>query len=98
MIAVDDTLHLLTFFTRRLHEGSTRSESVRAAYEHCGRAMLQTTLICGAGLAIFAFSDFVPTAHFAWMMVAFLIFAVIGDLIILPAILLNPIGKAFEPR
>lgn len=97
-IAVDDTLHFLMFFTRRLDEGSTRVESVSAAFEHCGRAMIQTTLICGTGLAIFALSDFVPTARFAWMMVSLLSFAIIGDLLILPAILLSPLGKAFEPQ
>ncbi|TWT65468.1 efflux RND transporter permease subunit [Crateriforma conspicua] len=97
-IAVDDTLHFLTFFTRRLDEGSTRTDAVLAAYEHCGRAMIQTTLICGTGLAIFALSDFVPTARFAWMMIALLTFAIIGDLLVLPAILLSPLGKAFDRR
>ncbi|XZE55033.1 efflux RND transporter permease subunit [Planctomycetaceae bacterium SH139] len=97
-IAVDDTLHFLTFFTRRVNQGATRIEAVHAAYRHCGRAMIQTTLICGAGLAIFAMSDFVPTARFAWMMVALLTCAIIGDLLILPAILLSPLGIVFEPR
>ncbi|WP_197167643.1 MMPL family transporter [Neorhodopirellula pilleata] len=97
-IAVDDTLHFLTFFTRRLSAGATRTEAVYSAYKHCGRAMIQTTLICGAGLAIFALSDFIPTARFAWMMVALLTCAIIGDLLILPAILLSPVGIVFEHR
>jgi predicted RND superfamily exporter protein len=94
-IGVDDTLHFLTFYRRRLETVQSRSDAVLSAYQHCGRAMIQTTLICGAGLAIFAFSDFVPTARFAWMMVALLGAALVGDLIILPAILLSPLGKSF---
>ena len=98
-IAVDDTLHFLTFFSRQVAAGSSRRAAVTAAYEHCGRAMIHTTLICGAGLAIFALSDFVPTARFAWMMVALLATALVGDLLILPALLLSPIGRLFEsPR
>ncbi|HBJ34989.1 MAG TPA: hypothetical protein DDZ51_09560 [Planctomycetaceae bacterium] len=89
-IAVDETLHFLNFFNRCLDAGSSREEAVLASYQHCGRAMIQTTLICGAGLTIFALGDFVPTARFAWMMVTLLITALIGDLILLPSLLLHP--------
>lgn len=92
-IAVDDTLHFLNFFQRRIDDGATRENAVLAAYQHCGRAMIQTTLICGAGLAIFGFSDFVPTARFAWMMVALMVTALVGDLVLLPAMLLSGIGR-----
>lgn len=94
-IAVDDTLHFLTFYGRWTASGVTRGESVLAAYRHCGRAMIQTTLICGAGLAAFGFSDFVPTARFAWMMVTLLLAALVGDLLLLPAVLLSPLGRLF---
>ncbi len=96
-IAVDDTLHFLTFFQRAMDTGISRKEAVLAAYTHCGRAMIQTTLICGAGLAIFIFSDFVPTARFAWMMVTLLAAALVGDLVVLPGILIGPLGRVFDP-
>ena len=95
-IAVDDTLHFLTFYGRWTAGGASRSESVLAAYRHCGRAMIQTTLICGTGLAAFGFSDFVPTARFAWMMVTLLLAALVGDLVLLPAVLLSPLGRLFD--
>ncbi len=95
-IAVDDTLHFLSVFRRQLDLGESRFHAVQTAYAECGRAMIQTTLICGSGLAIFALSDFVPTARFAWMMVALLAAALFGDLIVLPALLLSPLGKVFE--
>jgi uncharacterized protein len=95
-VAVDDTLHFLTYFQRCTLTGATRKHAVVQAYRHCGRAMLQSSLICGAGLAVFAWSDFVPTARFAWMMVALFGAAILGDLVLLPALLLGPIGKLWE--
>ncbi|MFK8114315.1 MAG: RND family transporter [Rubripirellula sp.] len=97
-IAVDDTLHFLTFFDRELRTGKSRPEAVMNSYVHCGRAMIQTTLICGGGFAIFALSEFVPTARFAWMMIVLLGAALVGDLLVLPALLLGPAGKRFEQR
>ncbi|TWU31380.1 hypothetical protein [Novipirellula artificiosorum] len=97
-VAIDDTLHFLTFLHRRLDAGLSRGESVLRAHGHCGRAMAQTTLVCGAGLALFAFCAFVPMARFAWMMVVLLAAALVGDLVRLPAILLGPLGKYFDPR
>jgi len=95
-VAVDDTLHFLTYFQRSLETGSTRRQAVRESYRHCGRAMWQSSLICGAGMAVFALSDFVPTARFAWMMVALFAAAIVGDLVLLPALLLGPLGKFWE--
>ncbi len=95
-IAVDDTLHFLTFFRRFLDSGKSRPEAVLHALEHCGPAMVQTTITCGLGMLIFAAGDFVPTNRFAWMMAALLLTALIGDLILLPALLLGPFGRLFE--
>ena len=41
-IAVDDTLHLFTWFRISLRQGKTREESVVQALRHCGMAMTQT--------------------------------------------------------
>ena len=61
-------------------------------------AMLQTTLICSTGLAVYSFSWFMPTRRFAWMMVTLLLAAVAGDLILLPSILAGPLGRLFPRR
>ncbi|MDA0809679.1 MAG: MMPL family transporter [Planctomycetota bacterium] len=95
-IAVDDTLHFLTFFRRGLDAGLSRFEAVLDSYRHCGRAKIQTSLICSLGLLAFAASDFVPTARFAWMMAALLGAALFGDLIVLPSLLLGPLGRFFD--
>ncbi|QEG34976.1 efflux RND transporter permease subunit [Bythopirellula goksoeyrii] len=95
-IAVDDTLHFLSWFRRGLSQGSDRREAVALAYRQCGLAMLETTLICGLGLLVYALSPFVPIARFAWLMFAMLSVALVGDLVVLPALLLGRTGGFFQ--
>jgi hypothetical protein len=94
-IAVDDTFHFLTWFGRGSREGMSRHESLVYAFERCAAAMVNTTIICGSGMAIFSLSTFMPVVHFAWLMVALLAAALAGDLILLPAMLAGPAGKVF---
>ncbi|MCA9177853.1 MAG: MMPL family transporter [Planctomycetales bacterium] len=95
-IAVDDTLHFLTFFRNQLAAGRSRRDAVLEACRHCGKAMMHTTLICGLGMMTLSYAEFLPTARFAWMMMALLVIALAGDLIVLPALLLGPVGRLFE--
>jgi hypothetical protein len=60
--------------------------------------MTQTTLIGGLGLSVFALSTFTPTQRFGLMMLALLAAALVGDLVLLPALLASPLGKAFCPK
>jgi hypothetical protein len=94
-IAVDDTLHVLTWYSRGIRAGLERAEAIRNAYDRCALAMIQTTLICGLGLLVLANSSFVPTSRFAWLILVLLVAALIGDLVLLPAILAGPLGRLF---
>lgn len=96
-IAVDDTLHFITWFRRGLGRGMARDQAVRFAYGRCGRAMFQTSMICGLGLLLFALSGFIPVRRFALMMFALLTLALAGDLVVLPALLVGPLGRVFRP-
>jgi len=97
-VAVDDSLHFITWFRRRLQQGSSVRDAVAYAYHRCGLAMLQTTMVCGLGLAVFVFSPFAPIARFGVFMAALLALALVADLLLLPAILLSPLGRWFVPR
>ncbi len=97
-IAVDDTLHFIAAFGRSIRAGQSRRDAILSAYHRCGAAMIQTSLICGLGLLVFTFSPFAPIARFGWLMGAMLGTALVGDLIILPAVLIGPIGRLFEGR
>ena len=97
-VAVDDTIHFLTWFRRGVREGMERRQAIREAYSHVAVAMTQTTLIGGLGLSVFALSTFTPTQRFGTMMLTLLVAALYGDLILLPALLAGPLGKYLSPR
>jgi len=97
-VAVDDTIHYLTWYRRGLDQGLDRKAAVMMAYQRCATAMTQTTLIAGFGLAAFCFSTFTPTQRFGTLMLAILMAALIGDLIFLPALLTSPLGRFFHSR
>ncbi len=94
-IAVDDTIHFLNWYRDGLANGNTRWASIRIAYSRCASAMTQTTLIAGLGLSVFALSTFAPTQRFGVLMLLLLAAALIGDLILLPALLASPLGRFF---
>ncbi|HIQ21703.1 MAG TPA: hypothetical protein EYH34_10790 [Planctomycetes bacterium] len=97
-VAVDDTIHYLTWYRSGLDQGLNRRRAALFAYERCATAMTQTTLIGGLGLAVFAFSTFTPTQRFGVLMLTLLAAAVVGDLVFLPAVLTGPLGRFFRPR
>ena len=49
--------------------------------------MVQTSIICGGGLSLFAFCEFLPTVRFGLLLTAMLTSALIADIVLLPAII-----------
>ena len=97
-VAVDDTIHFLSWFRAHLDRGMDRVEAVIETYRRVGPAMTQTTIVGGLGLFVFALSTFTPTQRFGTLMLVMLATALVGDLIFLPALLAGPLGKWFKPR
>lgn len=97
-IAVDDTLHFVSWFFRSRRMGNDAETAVQHAIERCARPMLHTTLICTFAMAPFFLSDFLPTSKFALLMILILWGAILGDLIVLPALLQSPLGRWIGSR
>ena len=97
-VAVDDTIHFLSWFRSYLDDGMSRVEAVIESYRRVGPAMTQTTIVGGLGLFVFALSTFTPTQRFGTLMLVMLLAALAGDLILLPALLAGPAGRFFKPR
>ncbi len=95
-IAVDDTFHLLAWHRRGLRESMPRRDAMRFAMHRCAGAMVHTSLICSCALLVFSLSSFMPIRRFAWLMASLLIAALLGDLILMPAILAGPFGRLFR--
>lgn len=97
-VAVDDTIHFLSWFRSYLDKGLDRIEAVVMTYRRVGPAMTQTTIVGGLGLFVFALSTFTPTQRFGTLMLVLLAAALVGDLVLLPALLAGPAGRFFKPR
>ncbi len=96
-VAVDDTLHFLSFFQGSMSMGMSRSSAVQESLRRCAPAMIQTSVSCGLGLLVFALSDFAPTQGFAISMAVLLALALLGDLLLLPALLLEDSRESATP-
>jgi multidrug efflux pump subunit AcrB len=97
-VAVDDTIHFLSWFRAHLERGMNRVEAVIETYRRVAPAMTQTTIVGGLGLFVFALSTFTPTQRFGTLMLVMLAAALVGDLVLLPALLAGPAGRWFKPR
>jgi len=96
-MAVDGTFHFLTFFRRALRGRDGRAAAVCDAYRQSAGALVQSALVCGIGILAFAASPFAPTRRFAWMLSLLVFAALVGDLVVLPALLTTRAGRWFRP-
>lgn len=94
-IAVDNELHFIAHFRQLCQAGFSREEAVAATLQHCTAPILQSAVISGAGMLVLTLSPFLPTVRFGGIMCLLMIAAVLGDLVLLPAILKSPLGTVF---
>jgi len=95
-IAVDGTLHLLTWFRAGIRAGKSRDEAIADALGHCGPAMWQTSCAIGLGLLVLYPAELLLISRFGWLMAALIGTALIADIILLPALLAGPLGSLIE--
>lgn len=96
-IAVDDTIHFLNHYVQGRREGKLdHKDAVKNTLERIGGAIIATTIILCAGTAIVAFSELPQVALFGSLFVITLALALLGDLFILPALLIAG-GRFFHP-
>lgn len=95
-IAVDGTLHLLTWFKQLVKDGHEVEDAVGLALEHCGPAMWQTSLAIGFGMLALLPAELLLVSRFGWMMAALIFAAMIADVIFLPALLGGHLGRLIK--
>jgi predicted RND superfamily exporter protein len=87
-LAVNDTIHFLTRFLEELAVHGELRTAILRAYRGAGRAIVLTTILLITGLAVLLTSDFVPSQRFAELVTVTLLGAIVGDLLLLPAMLM----------
>ncbi|WP_027420488.1 efflux RND transporter permease subunit [Crocinitomix catalasitica] len=87
-IAVDDTIHFMSKLKLELNKGKSFVYALKRTYLSTGRAIIITTLILCSGFLMLIFSDFLGTFYVGLLISLTLFFALLADLLILPALLL----------
>lgn len=82
-IVVDDTIHFLAFYNQNGDHIHSISRTIFAK----GRAIITTSVVLFVGFGILLFSNFVPTIYFGILVASIMVIAILGDLILLPALL-----------
>jgi predicted RND superfamily exporter protein len=97
-IAVDDTIHFLNRFQREMEiDGDVRA-AMKRAFRAVGSAVITTTVVLLVGFGSVLTSQMPPSFLFAWLSCVAYATAIIGDLVLLPALLVcfYPAGKPSE--
>lgn len=86
-IAVDDAIHLMSRYLLMRKRGYKVHDAIQHAMNTSGRAVLLTSLILVSGFSIMLFGSFVSYIYVGLFSAMIMSFALIGDLIFMPAIL-----------
>jgi len=88
-LAVDDTIHYLVTYSREIKKDLNKNRALHDTIMHVGKPIIFTTLAISLGFSILMFSHFKPTSIFGFMMVITMFAALVGDLILLPSLMLH---------
>lgn len=99
-LAVDDTVHFLArYLEERQRTGNVR-DAIQRSYLGVGRAMGITTIVIIGGMVVLLQTTFMPIKYLAILMSIIVAGALIGDLLLLPALLLlfDRTSRTANPR
>ncbi len=88
-LAVDDSIHYLVRYNTEFKKDLNKDRAMQTTLMAVGRPIIFTTLTIGIGFSVLLFSHFQPTAIFGLLMVITMIAALVGDLILLPTLLMH---------
>jgi predicted RND superfamily exporter protein/nitrogen-specific signal transduction histidine kinase len=88
-LAVDDTIHYLVRYNTEFKKDLDKDRAMRDTVMSVGRPVIFTSCTIGLGFAVLIFSHFQPTAIFGLLMVVTMLAALVGDLILLPMLMMH---------
>ena len=81
-IAIDDTIHFIDAFLT-----ADSGDQLSQSFSHTGLAITYTSSLIAIGFGMFVFSDFMPSVYFGILTACAMLFALITDTTVLPAML-----------
>jgi predicted RND superfamily exporter protein len=88
-LAVDDTIHYLVRYNTEFKKDLDKDRAMRTTLKAVGRPIIFTSLTIGIGFSVLLFSHFQPTAIFGLLMMITMTCALVGDLILLPTLMMR---------
>jgi predicted RND superfamily exporter protein len=85
-IVVDDTVHFLHRLSHEWGRADSPRQAVEQAVQGVGRPMVSTTAVFALGFCVLIFAQVTSVMHFGLLIALGLIFALVADLIVLPAL------------
>lgn len=85
-LSVDGTFHFLAHFRSHLRRTGSAALATRQALLESGIPFIQATLTACAGMVSLTFSPFQPTVRFGCLMMALMLAALVGDVLMLPSL------------
>jgi predicted RND superfamily exporter protein len=96
-IAVDDTIHFISNLRMELARGKSMHYAIKRTFMEAGKAIILTSVILVSGFGLLVFSQFGVTFYTGLLISVSLIFALMADLFLLPA-LLFPLKAVFVQK
>lgn len=87
-IAVDDTIHFIVWYRRNIDSGLKIESALLKTYQDTGKPILITSIILSVSFFIFVSGSVQPVKAFGLLAGLSMLFALIGDFFILPAMIL----------
>jgi len=86
-IAVDDTIHISTQYLEARNKQLPHLKAIEFAMHTSGPALISTSIILIVGFSALCLSSFVPTIYTGFLGCAVILFALLSDLVFLPAVM-----------
>lgn len=87
-IAVDDTIHFLTWFRRNREAGIETRPALLKTFRDTGKPIVITSVVLCAAYFVLTLGSITPVITFGVLAALAMFFALVGDLFILPAVIL----------
>ena len=91
-IAVDGTLHLMTWYRDGVVAGLSHRRAIVRSLEQCGPALWQTSAAIGLSMLVLAPAPLLLISRFGWLMCSLIMTAMLADVVLTPAMLAGPMG------
>ena len=88
-LAVDDTIHYMVRYNAEFKKDLDKDRAMRDTVLYIGRPILYSSGTIGLGFAVLILSHFQPTAIFGFLMVVTMSAALLGDLVLLPMLMMH---------